>query len=157
MADLRVPSLVRVQLWLFLAGVLGATGVGLGAYGAHGLDKRLDALLEQDRRMEFPRSPDDVRAWRAKRHSDWDTAVKYHLAHALAVAFLALAAARWPTPALHLAAAAFVIGITLFSGILYIQSATTVSGLGVMVMMGGITLIFGWLAIGAAAFGLREI
>ncbi|MDX1650554.1 MAG: DUF423 domain-containing protein, partial [Myxococcota bacterium] len=54
--------------WIVVAAVLGAAGVLLGAFGAHGLRGRL--------------APERLDAWQ--------TAVQYHLLHALALLALAL-------------------------------------------------------------------
>src|SRR5580698_8551270 len=85
-----------------LSGILGLTGVALGAFGAHALK---DSLLA--------RGTLDA----------WETAVRYHLVHA--VALLALAA--WSTRAASsgtrdwrvLAGQFFFFGTVLFSGSLY--------------------------------------
>ena len=55
---------------LWAAGILGLTGVALGAFGAHALQARLTELGTRDR---------------------WETAVQYHLIHTVAI----FAAAAW--------------------------------------------------------------
>lgn len=35
----------QARFWLTIAGILGAAGVGLGAYGAHGLEQRVVAVV----------------------------------------------------------------------------------------------------------------
>lgn len=110
-------------LWWRLAGILGALGVALGAFGAHGLKSRVDVA---------------ALAW-------WDTASKYHLIHAVA---LALVAAHPATP--RLAGWLFVAGIAVFSGSLYAMTLTGVRGLGAITPIGGLCLIGGWLALALA-------
>ncbi len=114
-------------MWWTLAGVLGALGVALGAFGAHGLQSRLDDphLLEV-----------------------WQTASRYHLIHALALIGVAAHPAR-PS----LAGWAFVAGIALFCGSLYLMPLLTlfVGGswrwLGAITPLGGVAFIVGWAAL----------
>ena len=96
---------------------LGALGVIAGAFGAHGLKGRVDADL-------------------------YETAVFYHLIHAVAV----VVAARH-----RVAAWLFGGGVVLFSGSLYALSAGAPKWLGMVAPIGGAALIAGWtaLAIGA--------
>ena len=121
----------------FLAAFLGFTGVGLGAFGAHGVKKLLEGLPDAAQRL----------AW-------WDTASRYHLVHALAVGLLAVLAAhvtnRWP----FYAALGFALGTLLFSGSLYVMTLTGVVTLGAVTPFGGVGLLFGWLALGLSAIGL---
>ena len=82
----------------------------------------------------------------------WDTAVKYHLIHA--VALLALAAwmeARTAAGnnagrnALNWAAGCWVAGVMLFSGSLYALALGGPAGLGPVTPLGGLALITGWI------------
>ena len=81
------------RIFIALAGVLGALAVGLGAFGAHGLRAKLEAL-------------DDG----AKRLGWWETAAHYHLVHALAVGLVAFVVARAPSSLGNGAGYAFVVG-----------------------------------------------
>jgi len=127
--------------WIAMAGaLLAAVGVGLGAFGAHGLE---DALRQLGRESNLARRV----AW-------FDTAVRYQLYHALgmvAIAALAGAAASgW-----HRAAAGlFITGIVLFSGSLY---AMTFAGdawrkLGMVTPWGGLAFIAGWVLLAVAVW-----
>src|SRR5690242_7047045 len=88
-----------------LGALLAAAGVGLGAYGAHGLEGALrNAGYEADL---------------VKRLAWFEAGVKYQLYHALALVTLAALATSVPSGGLRIAAIAFVIGIALFSGSLY--------------------------------------
>lgn len=119
----------------FWAGILGATGMVLGAFGAHALRDTLDAKMAQI----------------------WDTAVKYHLIHA--VALLALAAwveARQAKSdgnqrVLGWVARCWVAGIVLFSGSLYALALGAPTWLGPITPLGGLTLIAGWALVAVAA------
>lgn len=114
---------------LFLAGVLGFLGVALGAFGAHGLKKRLAAAPDGEARL----------AW-------WATGAQYHLIHALAIGLAAMrvspvhpgsAAAPW----------LFAGGIALFSGSLYTMTLTGRRALGAITPLGGLLFLAGWAAI----------
>ena len=117
----------RARGILVAAALLGAAGVALGAFGAHGLRARLDA-----RALEI-----------------WETAVRYHLVHAVALLVLALS----PVAAsLRGAGWLFVAGIALFSGSLYALALGGPRLLGPLTPLGGVAFIAGWLWIARVAF-----
>nr|MDQ3032796.1 DUF423 domain-containing protein [Myxococcota bacterium] len=95
------------RLLVVLAGVLGFLGVGLGAFGAHGLRNFLAALEDGARRAEW-----------------WETAARYHLVHALAIAFTAWLASRGSGMGARVAGVCFALGILVFSGSLYAMTLT---------------------------------
>ncbi len=119
------------------AAISGALGVLLGALGAHGLGTLL-ADLGQDAEL-IP-----------KRLSQFDTGVRYHLIHS--VALLALAAMPLGTPrSRRWVSRLFVLGIFLFSGSLYALVISNVPQLGMVTPLGGLCWIFGWLMLLAVA------
>ena len=122
------------RLLLLASAVNGFLAVALGAFGAHGLKTRLADLPDVARRL----------GW-------WDTAAHYHLAHALALGMLALAADRISVVWAGRAGVAMVIGIALFSGSLYIMTLTGMTALGAVTPLGGVGLLVGWLALGIGA------
>ena len=122
---------------LLLAAVLGASGVALGAYRAHGLDRWLERVAP----------PEDV----AKRLEHAQTAVTYQLFHALALLALAALLAQRPSRALRAAVGLFTLGVVLFSGGLYLNVFAGTLGHWAIVPSGGLCLIAGWVAVGAAA------
>lgn len=112
------------MMWWRVAGVMGAVGVLLGAFGAHGLKNVVtDAHLL------------DV----------WETAAKYQLVHAVAIGLVA-AHPRRPAAA----GAAFVVGTVLFSGSLYLMTLTGVRALGAITPFGGVAFVAGWIALAVA-------
>ena len=116
---------------LVLACVLGAIGVALGAFGAHALRARV--------------SPDLVAVWQ--------TAVQYHVVHALALLGTGLFMLHRPdAPAAAIGAWLFVAGIALFSGSLYALVLTGVRTLGAVTPFGGVAFIAGWIALGYAGW-----
>jgi len=120
---------------LTVAALLGAAGVGLGAFGAHGLKAQLGA--------------DGL--------DTWQTAVTYHLIHVLAM----LAVGVWLRAAAlsghvlpggtALAGWSFAAGVLLFSGSLYLLALGGPRWLGPVTPLGGAAFIFGWLALAWAA------
>jgi uncharacterized membrane protein YgdD (TMEM256/DUF423 family) len=122
-----------------LCAVLGFTGVGFGAFGAHGLKAVVAELADGAQRL----------AW-------WDTGSRYHLMHALAVGLAAVLAAQVQGRAPVLAAYSFLLGITLFSGSLYVMAATGARWLGAVTPLGGLALLVGWVLVGVSAWSLRS-
>jgi uncharacterized membrane protein YgdD (TMEM256/DUF423 family) len=114
-----------------LAALFGATGVGLGAFGAHGLATRLTALGHV---------------------ATWETAARYHLLHAVVLLAVGLWQQQRPNrPDLSRAAWCFSLGILFFSGSLYVLSLTGARWLGPITPTGGVLLIAGWLLLARAA------
>ena len=98
-----------------------ALGIGLGAFGAHALKQTLDAAML----------------------AVWETGVRYHLVHGLALVALGLfenATGR----SFRGVAPAFVMGLVLFSGSLYGLALSGVRWLGAITPFGGIAFITGW-------------
>ncbi len=125
------------------AGIAGALGVLIGAFGAHGLEdflakKGLDVALI------------------AKRAGQFDVGARYHLIHA--VALLALGAfgdsgTKVISPrSLRTVAWLIVIGMVLFSGSLYLLVATNTPWLGAITPLGGVAWVIAWFWIAVAAF-----
>jgi len=111
---------------------LAALAIGLGAFGAHGLESRLEAAGM----MEV-----------------WQTAVFYHLIHAVCVFFLASIAGPTPSRGSKLALNLWIAGVLLFSGSLYGLALTNLGVLGPVTPIGGLCLIAGWIA----ALGIRFV
>ena len=115
--------------WWRVAGITGALGVALGAFGAHGLAD----LVE----------PEHIERW-------WNTGARYHMVHAVAL----LGVAAHPrSPAFS--GWAFLTGITLFSGSLYLMTLTGITKLGMITPLGGLAFIAGWIGLAIAGGGKR--
>ena len=124
--------MVRDSTILVAGSVFAALGVALGAFGAHALRERVSETLL----------------------GTWETAVFYHLVHALALVVLAAFAARLGAAAGWIAVL-FAGGILLFSGSLYALVLTGVRPLGMITPVGGIALIAGWAWLAVAAWKLH--
>ncbi|MGN6147731.1 MAG: DUF423 domain-containing protein [Rhizomicrobium sp.] len=119
-----------MNTWLLIAAINGALAVAFGAFGAHGLQGRIDAHA-----IEV-----------------FETGARYHMYHALAIGLAALAvrsgAASMPA---SVAAGFFLAGIILFSGSLYLLALTGVRSLGFVTPFGGLAFLVGWIALAWAA------
>ena len=111
-----------------VSAVLGALAVGLGAFGAHGLEGAVSA----------------------GRLETWRTGASYHLAHALAGVVAGLAAGLRQSGAALWAAWLFVAGAVVFSGSLYALVLLDLAVLGAVAPLGGLLLIAGWAALAVA-------
>lgn len=109
------PTMIRA------GAIAGLLCVGLGAFGAHGLE----AILTENKRVDT-----------------WETAVFYHCFHSIAILALSWInngrIAKW-----------LIIfwgsGIVVFSGSLYALSLTNIRALGAVTPLGGILFLCGWL------------
>lgn len=108
--------------WIVVASLAGASGVLLGAFGAHGLRERLTA----------------------EQLGSWETAVTYQLMHTVVLLSLALLAG---TRSVLLPALLFSAGIVLFSGSIYVLVLGGPRFLGPVTPLGGLCLIAGWLSL----------
>lgn len=115
---------------LIIAGILGALAVGLGAFGAHALKN----LLELSERTDT-----------------YETAVKYHFYHVLALLAIALLMNRFNSVYLGYSAWSFIAGIFIFSGSLYVLCLTGITKLGAVTPIGGLAFIIGWVFLVLAA------
>ena len=123
------------RVFLILSGLLGLTAVALGAFGAHGLEARLQSLPDGVKRLEW-----------------WSTAAHYHLVHALALALAAWLVERGAGAAGQVAGWSFVAGVALFSGSLYLMTVTGQTKLGAITPIGGVLFLIGWAAVMVAGF-----
>ncbi len=112
------------RTFVALGALLGGLGVCLGAFAAHGLKQRLPVEML----IVF------------------ETGVRYHMYHALALIAVGIAFGRWPVPPLAAAGWLFVAGVMVFSGSLYALSVSGLRVLGAITPLGGLAFIAGWIA-----------
>ncbi|MCH7397228.1 DUF423 domain-containing protein [Belliella sp. DSM 107340] len=122
--------------YIQLAAVLGALAVGIGAFGAHGLEE----ILTKNGQIDT-----------------FETGVKYHFYHTLAIAIVGVLIVNFPK-AKHLSSAAFLflVGIIIFSGSLYTLSLTGITWLGAITPLGGVAFILGWIFLFLGARSLNQ-
>lgn len=107
-------------------------GVAAGAFGTHGLSGY------------FSQHPD--------LEGTFDTAVRYHMIHALALLAAAWAVDKWPGTLTHWTGFLFLAGIVIFSGSLYLLVLTRTRWLGAITPLGGVAFLAGWAALFLAAW-----
>eukprot|EP00322_Chrysochromulina_rotalis_P004893 CAMPEP_0115828690 /NCGR_PEP_ID=MMETSP0287-20121206/704_1 /TAXON_ID=412157 /ORGANISM="Chrysochromulina rotalis, Strain UIO044" /LENGTH=111 /DNA_ID=CAMNT_0003281915 /DNA_START=20 /DNA_END=355 /DNA_ORIENTATION=- len=105
------------QVWFRLAGLSGASSIGLAAYGAHGL--KVDAQLQKT----------------------FENGNRLHMIHSVMLAMCPLL--KRP----HLSGSLFALGIGVFSGSCYTAVFTQDRTMGRFAPVGGTALIFGWLTL----------
>lgn len=122
---------------LIISGILGASGIALGALGAHWLKQQaISGIITFDNLESF------------------NTGVKFQIYHALAI----LAIGGYEAENLFKAIKWMVAGTILFSGSVYLLSLknilgiTSLSILGPITPLGGIILIFSWILLAFYAY-----
>ena len=108
---------------LLLTALLGALSVALGAFGAHGLKKMVDAYY-----LEI-----------------FEKAVRYQFYHVFALGLTGLIAERYLQINFGSVAWLFLAGMVFFSGSLYLMTFTQQKWLGAITPIGGVSFIAGWL------------
>ena len=111
--------------------------VALGAFGAHGIQDRVDA---QD-------------------YHNWSTAAQYQFYHGLALLGLAALGGRLTSRVVSFVRILFLLGILCFCGSLYLLAARDLLGLqgivrilGPITPLGGLMFIAGWAVILVGSF-----
>lgn len=116
---------------LLIASALGAVAVMLGAFGAHSFK----SILEANGTLET-----------------FNTAVKYHFFHTLAMILVALLMDKYASKLLEYSAISMLAGIVLFSGSLYALSLSGVTKWGAVAPFGGLAFIIGWVLLFAGVY-----
>lgn len=119
---------MTARLAAMFGAVFALVAVAAGAFGAHALRSRLE--------------PRDLEIF--------ETAVRYQMYHAFAL-FVAAALIVRGVPHAGNGAWAFIAGITLFSGSLYLMVFTGARWLGAVTPLGGVAFLAGWTLIALAA------
>lgn len=114
------------SIFLLLASLSAMTGVGLGAFGAHGLKNVL--------------SPELLTVYQ--------TGVTYQMWHALGLMGISLVHQQSPESKLiNWAGWLMFIGIILFSGSLYLLVILNLKWIGIITPIGGVSFIMAWVLI----------
>lgn len=113
------------RIFVLLGSILMFIGVGAGAFGAHGLGSYFA--------NHYPNY-----------QATYETAVRYHIYHALALFAAAWATGKWPGAMTTWAGYLFLAGIILFSGSLYLLVFTRINWLGAITPLGGVAFLSGW-------------
>ena len=108
--------------FLLIASVSGMLAVALGAFGAHGLEKLVDAMMLQR----------------------FHTGVEYQFYHSLALLLISILYKQIKNKYVYYAGYAFLLGIVLFSGSLYLYVLTQIKAFALVTPLGGLSFIVGW-------------
>lgn len=130
--------------WMTTGAVLAALAVVFGAFGAHGLEPRLEAVYgDQEKTIAGHTVPATYKYLR-----DFNTGAEYHMYHALGLLALGIAASQQNEVrrSHRIAAWCFLLGIVLFSGSLYVLVLSGLRWLGAITPIGGTLMIIGWVA-----------
>jgi len=120
-----------MKIFVVLGSLSAFLGVGLGAFGAHGLKTKV--------------TPEMLAVWQ--------TGVLYHLVHALGLLLIGILCHLMPEAATARNAGwEILLGTVLFSGSLYLMVLTGIKPLGMITPFGGIAFLLGWLLLGIAAW-----
>jgi len=107
---------------LIIGSLMAGIGVAAGAFGAHGLRPILSE----------------------KMMAVFETGVRYHLVHAVAMLIAGLSAHWFHHRVFVRAGWSFWIGILIFSGSLYTLALTEIRTLGILTPFGGLAFLIGW-------------
>lgn len=133
----------RYKLWLLTGAISGLLAVSLGAFGAHGLETRLEKQGYEGLALLDKLAP-------------WETAAHYQLVHAVALLAIGLMAHRRCGVAVNLAGSTMTLGTLLFSGCLYGWVLGGPKWLVMIVPIGGSLLIVGWACLAIAALRMTD-
>ena len=114
------------KIFLILGSSFAGLAVAIGAFGAHALKSVLEATNRLD---------------------TFETGVKYQFYHALALIVLGLLMQRFDHRMFTWSGYAFILGIFLFSGSLYILSISGVTKWGAVTPLGGVAFLIGWITL----------
>ena len=120
--------------WSATGAILLALAVILGAFGAHGLQNRLD---------DYSRGI-------------YEKAVFYHFLHAMGILAVGILGrtSTFPEAGVDSVCWCLLAGIVLFSGSLYLLAVTGNRSLGMITPLGGVAFILGWALL---AWRLRRV
>lgn len=121
------------RLFVSLGSGMAFIGIALGAFGTHGLR---DRVSEANLKI-------------------WQTAVQYHLIHAVSLVLVGLLAAQHSGRAVKTAGWLMFGGILIFSGSLYALAVTDLRVLGAITPLGGLCFLAAWLTL-AITFSSRR-
>ena len=121
------------NLLITVAAINGLLAVVLGAFMSHSLEETISTELL----------------------TVFQTGVSYQMYHSLAALAVGVLSHIFPKARLlKFSAYSFLLGIAFFSGSLYLLALTELPMIGMITPIGGIFLIFGWVAL--FVFGIRK-
>ena len=122
-----------IRVMMAIAALFGGLSVAAGAFATHALKTR----------------------WSEGALTTFETGARYQMYHALALLLVVVLLSRAEVATqmpLKLAGIAFIVGTVLFSGSLYLLSATGIKWLGAIAPIGGAAFLVGWACLLVAAW-----
>lgn len=122
-----------IRVMMAIAALFGGLSVAAGAFATHALKAR----------------------WSEGALTTFETGARYQMYHALALLLVVVLLSRAEVATqmpLKLAGIAFIVGTVLFSGSLYLLSATGIKWLGAIAPIGGAAFLVGWACLLVAAW-----
>ncbi|WP_372655022.1 DUF423 domain-containing protein [Halobacteriovorax sp.] len=126
-------KLKRTNHKIIAGALLMALAVALGAMGAHAFEKTLSV----------------------KNLATFKTGVEYHMLHAFGLIFLGIMDKVF-SDRFRIESTLFVLGIILFSFNCYIYALTEIKVFALLIPVGGVTFIMGWLSLGLRFFKISR-
>lgn len=121
---------MKAEKLIAIAAIMCALAIALGAFGAHALKQSLTAAAL----------------------ANWQTAVNYHLFHALTLLVLALWLQQSALIQVRRVFWGVCLGIVLFSGSLYVHSVWAWHPLVFLTPIGGVVWLLSWLYLAWTAY-----
>ncbi|GAA0462567.1 DUF423 domain-containing protein [Alkalibacillus silvisoli] len=121
-----------MKILLMIGAISGFITVALGAFGAHGLENRLSEKMMQT----------------------WEKAVQYQMFHTIAIFIASILLLKTELTVFQTSGWAFLVGILIFSGSLYIYSLTSTKFFAMITPIGGLAFLIGWIIL---AYGVTKI
>ena len=109
--------------YIIIASLFAALAILFGAFGSHALKERLSAQS-----LEV-----------------YDIATRYLMFHSLGIFLIALLGFQQPKESLEIPVTMMIVGISIFSGSLYLIAMLDFKKLGMVTPIGGLLLIVSWL------------
>lgn len=129
------PSLNPARKWIVLGAVFAALAVAAGAFGAHALEAAMENAEAGPKRL-----------------AAWKTAAQYQFVSALGLIALGLMPTT-KTKSQFVSGVCMVVGILIFSGVLYVYSLIYIKILGAIVPIGGVSMLVAWICFAVSATG----
>lgn len=127
--------MITKKLFFITGSLFGLLSVMLGAFAAHGLQNSIDA----------------------KTLAVFHTGVEYQFYHSFALLITGIIIHLFPaTRLLKIAGIAFLMGIIIFSGSLYLYVFTANKIFGMITPIGGLSFIAGWICLSTAFITMKH-
>jgi uncharacterized membrane protein YgdD (TMEM256/DUF423 family) len=132
--------------WIAIGAIVVCLSIALGAWAAHGLEKSIASLYENETRTVRGETIPAV----AKYVGDFQTGADYQFGQGIGLILVGILLRQHPCKTFKVAALCLFLGMLLFSGSLYALVLLKVPVLGAVTPFGGVLMMVGW---GLLAYG----